>query len=123
MNVRAIKTRKLIPPQDDLWEVLEQSLPALEEETVVAISSKIVSIGEGRCVAKHDVPDKDTLVISEATLYIDRKDTPHNFLHTIARGLLAPTAGIDASNGADHYVLWPEDPARSAADLWRRLRK
>jgi hypothetical protein len=39
MNVRAIKTRKLIPPKDDLWEVLEQSLPPLEEETVVAISS------------------------------------------------------------------------------------
>ena len=123
MNVRAVKTRKLIPPQDDLWEVLERSLPALKEETVVAISSKIVSIGEGRCVPKDEVTDKDALVLREATLYVDRKDTPSNFLHTIARGLLAPTAGIDASNAADHYILWPEDPARSAAELWRRLRR
>ena len=123
MNVRAIKTRKLIPPQDDLWAVLEESLPPLDEEMVVAISSKIVSIGEGRCVPKDEVTDKDALVLREATLYIDRKDTPSNFMHTISRGLLAPTAGIDASNAADHFVLWPEDPARSAADLWRRLRR
>ena len=123
MNIRAIKTRKLIPPRDDLWEVLEQSLPALEEETVVAISSKIVSIGEGRCIPKEDVTDKDALVLREATLYIDRKDSPSNFMHTITHGLLAPTAGIDASNAADHYVLWPQDPARSAAELWRRLRR
>ena len=124
MNVRAIKTRKLIPPQDDLWEVLEQSLPALQEETVVAISSKIVSIGEGRCVPKDEVADKDVLIKREADRYLDRKHVPGGWvLHTITHGVFTPSAGIDSSNGADHFVLWPENPARSAAELWRRLRK
>src|SRR5688500_1674360 len=123
MNVRAIKTRKLIPPKDDLWEVLERSLPALEEETVVAISSKIVSIGEGRCVLASEVSDKDALITREADLYVDRRHMPGNFMHTIARGVLTPASGVDLSNGAGHYVLWPEDPYASARELWRRLRR
>jgi F420-0:gamma-glutamyl ligase len=124
MNVHAIRTRKLIPPKDDLWEVLEQSLPRLEEETVVAISSKIVSIGEGRCVPASEVMDKDELIVREADRYLDRKHVPGGWvLHTITRGVFTPSAGIDSSNGADHYVLWPEDPSRSAAELWRGLRR
>ena len=123
MNVRAIKTRKLIPPRDDLWAVLDESLPKLEEETVVVVSSKIVSIGEGRCVRMAEVSDKDALITREADLYLDRKHMPGHWMHTIARGVLAPAAGVDASNGDEHYVLWPEDPMRSAAELWRGLRR
>src|SRR5688572_16797909 len=123
MNVHAIKTRKLIPPKDDLWDVLEHSLPALEEETVVAISSKIVSIGEGRCVLASDVTDKDTLITREADLYVERRHMPGNWMHTVARGVLTPASGVDLSNGAGHYILWPEDPYRSARDLWRALRR
>ena len=123
MIVRAIKTRKLLPPKDDLWEVLERSLPRLEEDTVVAISSKIVSIGEGRCVPASEVTDKDALITHEADLYIERRHMPGNFMHTITRGVLTPASGVDLSNGAGHYVLWPEDPYGSAKELWRRLRK
>jgi dihydrofolate synthase / folylpolyglutamate synthase len=123
MNVHAIKTRKLIPPRDDLWEVLDASLPQLEEDTVVAISSKIVSIGEGRCVPAAQVTDKDALITREADLYVERDHMPGNFMHTIARGVLTPASGIDLSNGAGHYVLWPEDPYASARELWSRLRR
>jgi coenzyme F420-0:L-glutamate ligase len=124
MNVHAIKTRKLLPPKDDLWEVLEHSLPQLQEDTVVAISSKVVSIGEGRCVPAADVTDKDELIVREADRYLDRKHVPGGWvLHTITHGVFTPSAGIDSSNGADHYILWPEDPARSAAELWKGLRR
>jgi len=123
MNVHAIKTRKLLPPRDNLWEVLEQSLPRLQEESVVAISSKVVSIGEGRCVRIDEVTDKDALITQEADLYLERKHMPGAWMHTISRGVLAPAAGVDASNGDAHYVLWPKDPMRSAAHLWRTLRQ
>ncbi|MDR2412187.1 MAG: coenzyme F420-0:L-glutamate ligase, partial [Holosporales bacterium] len=31
-------------------------------------------------------------------------------------------AGIDVSNGQEHYVLWPENPHQAATVLWRHLR-
>lgn len=124
MNVQAIKTRKFLPPRDDLWQLLDQSLPSLQEESVVAVSSKIVSIGEGRCLPSEAVEDKDRLIMQEADRYLGREHVPGGWvLHTLKRNLLSPSAGIDASNGAGHYILWPCDPARSAAGIWQFLRR
>lgn len=124
MNVQAIKTRKFLPPQDDLWQLLDQSLPPLQEESVVVVSSKIVSIGEGRCIPFEAVPEKDRLIIQEADRYLGREHVPGGWvLHTLKRNLLSPSAGIDASNGAGHYILWPRDPLRSAVAIWRFLRR
>jgi F420-0:gamma-glutamyl ligase len=36
---------------------------------------------------------------------------------------MAGSSGIDESNGNEHYVLYPEDPFRSARQLRLRLRK
>ena len=123
VNVLAIPTRVFRPPRDDLQELLATSLPALAEEDVVAISSKIVSIGEGRCVPEGAVADKDALIRREAGRYLEREEVPGGYvMHTLTRGVLAPSAGIDASNAAGHYILWPGDPPRSARRIWRQLR-
>jgi coenzyme F420-0:L-glutamate ligase len=122
VNVRGVTTRVFRPPRDDLWDLLASSLPPLTEESIVAVASKVVSIGEGRCVPAEG-RDKDALIVREADRYLDREEVPGAYvLHTLTHGLLAPSAGIDASNAAGHYILWPRDPARSARRIWRFLR-
>ncbi len=47
----------------------------------------------------------------------------HGAQFTIAHGTLVPSAGIDESNGAGDYVLWPADPQASANRLRAHLRR
>jgi putative folate metabolism gamma-glutamate ligase len=124
VRVEAVRTRLMQPPRDDLWQVMAESLPPLAEGTVVAVSSKVVAIGEGRCLPMASVSHKDALIVREADQYLSRDAVPGGWvLHTLTHGLLAPSAGIDESNGNGHYVLWPQDPYRSAAAIWRWLRR
>lgn len=122
MIVKAIKTRKFLPPKDDLWNLLS-AIKSLKENSVVAVSSKVVSIGEGRCIPGDSV-DKDKIAISEADFYIPRKDSPNSqILNTIKNNLLVASSGIDESNGKDYYILWPKDPKKSAKEIWLFLKK
>lgn len=124
MIVSAIKTRPMNPPKDDLWEVLLSSFKSLQEGSVVAVTSKIVSIGEGRCIPVEDFPDKDELVVMETDKYLPRKATPGGLvMHTIKNDVFVASAGIDESNGNGYYTLWPENPQFSAKRIWEFLRK
>lgn len=89
------------------------------EGDIVVVSSKVVSIDEGRCVAKEDA-DKETLIRQEAELVIPR---PYwNRPLTVARHAFVSGAGIDESNGNGYYVLLPEDVFASAKRLWEAIR-
>ncbi len=123
MQIRAIKTDKVLP-HDSLEILLDKALPSLEEETIIAITSKIVSLCEGRIVNIADVPDKKQLVHQEADAYLDT-DIPSKYgiSLTIKNDLLIPTAGIDESNGQDIYILYPENIPQSAARIWDYLRR
>ena len=124
MNVTPIKTRAFLPPKDNLWELIETSIPTLKENTILAITSKIVSIGEGRCVPQERVKSKDELIIAEAEKYLPRELVPEKWvMHTLKNNLFVPTAGIDESNGAGYYILWPKNPTKSAHKIWKFLRE
>jgi F420-0:gamma-glutamyl ligase len=58
MKIIQIKTRKILPPKDNLEELLS-FVPKLDENSVVAISSKVISICEGSTKAIWD-PYKKT---------------------------------------------------------------
>lgn len=112
-----------MPPKDDLWDLISGSIHSLEENSVVVITSKIVSIGEGRCVKIKDT-DKDRLAEKEADYYLSRDLVPGKWLmHTLKNNLLIASAGIDKSNGQDYYILWPKNPQKSAEVIWKFLRK
>lgn len=122
MIVKAIKTRKFLPPKDDLQDLLD-AIKSLKENSVVAVTSKVVSIGEGRCVHFSEMT-KDELAIKEADKYIPRELAPGgHVLHTIKNNLMIVSSGVDESNGANHYILWPKDPYLSAKKIWEFLRK
>lgn len=122
MKVKAIKTRKFLPPKDDLWKLLKK-IKLLKENSVVVITSKVVAIGEGRCVPLKKAT-KDELAIKEADQYLPREKSPNGvILHTIKNNMLVASSGIDESNGADYFILWPKDPKKSAKKIREFLRK
>lgn len=120
MEYIAVPTRVLQPPQDDLFAVLDAALPPLQERDIVVVTSKVVSIHEGRCVPITGTK-KEALVAAEADLIIPRPywATPL----TITRNAFLGAAGIDESNGNGYYILLPEDAFVSAERIHSYLRK
>lgn len=124
MIVQTIKTRKFLPPKDDLWELLSKSIKFLKENSIVAVTSKVVSIGEGRCIPLEKFKNKDELIMKEADIYLPRKLAPHGLvMHTIKNNIFVASAGIDESNGNDYYILWPKNSQVSAKKIWKFLCK
>jgi len=114
MIVKSIKTKKVVAG-DDLFEILSSSLPKkLEDKSVIAISSKIVAVTEGRIVDEISEEHRDKLAITESELYLPRSANQYGYMITINRGVLLGSGGIDRSNGNGSMILWPKDPQKSA---------
>lgn len=122
MQITPIKTYKITIKDKDLFKILDKHLVKLEERSILAITSKIVSITERRLV-KMDGVDKDELIKQEAQFYLPRNENPYNVSLTITRNTLVATAGIDESNGNGYYILWPKDPQRTTNDVRRYLKR
>jgi dihydrofolate synthase / folylpolyglutamate synthase len=121
MTTIPIKTHKIIPKKDgDIFAILDKYLPALKEGSVVAITSKIVAICEGRFVKAGSV-NKDELIKQEAEYYLPPGE--NGFYLTIKYNLIIPSAGIDESNGNGYYILWPQDPQKTANEVREYLAK
>lgn len=124
MHITPIKTRVLMPPEDDLLAVLRSALPPLKEKSVLAITSKVVGIWQGRCVPKAKYPDKDELVKKEADRFLSRDFLPNRWvMHTLKNNLFIPSAGIDESNANGYYILWPREPMETAKKIWEWARE
>lgn len=119
MDFLPVKTRKFLPPKDDLFSLLDESLPALKEKDVVVISSKVVAIGQGRTVKARSMKQKLELIKQEADGYL--KEQVHGL--TLKGSALIPYAGIDRSNSNGYYVLWPKNPHLEAKKIWQYLRR
>lgn len=115
MEITPFRIETLVPPKDDLRAKILASDLMLNEHDVIALSTKVVAIDEGRCLPKEGT-DIDALVRAEADRYLERNETPGGFvMHTITNGMLMANAGIDPFAG--HYVLWPENPKKAAENL------
>lgn len=120
MQLIPVKTRILTPPQDDLFAVLTESLPTLQEKDVVLVSSKVVAINEGKTVPLADA-DKTKLIKEAAQMIIPR---PYwNSPLTVAHHTFLGAAGIDESNGDGHLILLPEDLFSSAKNIQQWLKE
>lgn len=119
MIFRPIKTRKFLPPKDDLYSLLDSYLPALKEKDILVITSKIVSIGQGRTVKITKATDRIALIKQEADAYLP--ENPSSL--AIKDHTLTPYAGIDRSNADEHYILWPKNPPSAAKAIWKYLRQ
>ncbi len=125
MKVKAIRTHK-IKIGDNLYQILDKYLPKLKEKDIIAITSKIVSICQGRVVKNDGKVDKKKLIRSEADYYFENELTRrHGITLTLKEkptSTLIASAGIDESNGNGYFILWPKDAFKTAAEIWLRLR-
>jgi dihydrofolate synthase / folylpolyglutamate synthase len=122
MKVETYKTHKISAADKDIGTILDSYLPALEERCVVAVTSKIVSICEGRIVPVQQ-GIKEGLIQQEADLFLPSEESKYHITLTVKGRSLIPSAGIDESNANGHYVLWPSDPQQSANSIRAHLRK
>ncbi|MGI6084048.1 MAG: coenzyme F420-0:L-glutamate ligase [Acetivibrionales bacterium] len=122
MKVTAVKTKLLEADKCALQEVLSESVDKLKERSIVAISSKVISLCEGNVLPLKDL-SKDELIEKEADSFIPRKYSKYGVYLTIKNGFLVPSAGIDESNTNGNYVMWPKNPQESANNCWKFLRE
>ena len=118
MQIQAIQTRPFLPPKDDIFKLIDQSISKLIEGDVLFITSKIIAIHQGLCKKIEDCPNKDDLIKKEADHFIDRSKCPGGYVVlTIKDGFLIPTSGIDESNSNGYYVLFPDDSSKIAKEI------
>lgn len=117
-----IKARKFLPPQDDLYELLD-GLPKLKNEDILVLTSKVVSIHQGRCIKKNKGDKKEKLAVKEAEYILSDKSLFEGKTLTIAGSTLSYSAGIDESNGNGYYVLRPLNLEKTAKEIWQYLKK
>ncbi len=124
MEYIPIKTRVVLPPRDDLFAVMDESLNDFASGDILVVTSKVVSIHYGRCIPIKSSPDKSELIRQEAhSAPVRHTVAGHEFSLTITHNTLLPSAGIDESNSNGYYTLLPEDPFAAAREIFSYLRE
>lgn len=122
LRVLPIETR-VFHAGENLAHFIVESIPRVlvKEGLVLAVTSKIVSLAEGRVIARDGV-DKKSLVEKESDLFLG--EIGFGCFLTIKSGHLIPSAGIDESNSEDGgYILYPVDAYASADRLRGDLKR
>lgn len=125
MQITAAKTHKITEKDTDILKILDEHLTndkglRIKDKSIIAVSSKIVSICEGRIVPISSTT-KDDLVEKEADLYLPRSSNKYDVMVSIKNGMFIASAGIDESNGNGNFILWPKNPQASANTIREHL--
>lgn len=122
MEILPIVTGLMIPPKDDLCEKIARADVVLQEYDVVAVSSKVVAIDEGRCTKKSESVGREVLAKREADAFIERAESPGG--HTLITRMGSAFVGFSGVDPlGEYYVLWPSEPQKSAERLLSWLKK
>jgi F420-0:gamma-glutamyl ligase len=115
-----IRTRLFTPPQDDIGAELHRNIPKLIDGDIVVITSKLVSIHQGRCMKQNGV-SKEQLAREWADYHIPAASSRHGISLSIIYGGLIATAGIDESNANGYLIMLPHDPSGFCATVRKEL--
>ncbi len=121
MKITPIKTKRVEAFSIGLTDFLASALKEVPEKSVVAITSKVVSLCEGNVLSPLEF-DRDDIIEREADRYLEKSGTYDVYL-TIKGNVLTPNSGVDESNAGGYLVLWPQDPQASAERIWRYIRE
>lgn len=116
-------------------DALREADLSLQNGDVLVISSKYISISQGRKITiskitespkagelgrKHHIkPEIAEAILRESDQTLG--GTP-GFVLTVSDGVIAPNAGIDRSSaGADSIILYPQNPHRTAEQIRRKI--
>lgn len=118
MIVKAIKT-SIFKRGDSLDDFIVRHIPRLGEGSVVAITSKIVALAEGRVFDATNEKNKIKLIKKESDFVIKTK---YCWL-TIKDGQVMASAGIDESNANGKLILLPKDSYKTAGNIRKFLQR
>lgn len=121
MIITPIKTPVVFPQKTSLFTLLDASLKKFPERSILVITSKIISLCEGRIISLEE--DKEKLLQQEADYYLPKKFRRFGASGTITHSAFIGAAGIDESNAFGHYVLLPKDSQKTASEVYRYLKK
>ena len=118
MKVAPIRTR-VFKESEDLVQFIVAHIPTLGEGSVLAVTSKIVALSEGRTAIIESDEERGQLIRAESELAIPTK---YVWL-TVKDGMVMASAGIDESNANGKLILLPKDSFKTARFLRNKLRQ
>lgn len=117
MQITPIKTR-VFHPNENLFDFIIEHISPLESGSILVITSKIVSLSEGRIKKFTSKDEKENIIKDESDFAMK---TEYVWL-TIKDKMLMATAGIDESNAAEgSLILLPKDSFQAAIDIREKL--
>ena len=122
MKITAVKTNPITANSVTLLQLLDKYLNLMPEKSVLALTSKVVSLCEGRAIPSNKVHKID-LVKQESQYYLPSQMSKYGFNFTITNDTFIPGSGIDESNTDGNYVLWPADVQKTANQVRAYLKK
>lgn len=138
MILKGIKTR-IVKAGDDIVEVILEGIKhadiELKDYDILAVSSKVVALSEGRIVSLEEVrPSEEALKLAEqcklppefVEIVLKEADEIYGGVNgvvlTLKNGVLQANAGVDRSNAPPGYaILLPENPSESARIIRKRI--
>lgn len=120
MHIKSIKTHKILE-NETLESIIDKYIGGLNEGDILAITSKIVSLCQGRIINKSSI-SKHELIMKEADQIVRDGKNSYDIYLTIKDNILIPSAGIDESNSNDTYILYPKNVQSVAISVWQYLK-
>ncbi|MEK9174289.1 MAG: coenzyme F420-0:L-glutamate ligase [Patescibacteria group bacterium] len=120
MIVTPLKTERVGISQFSLETFLDANLQNFTENSILAITSKVIALCEGSVAPLSE--DKELLLQKHSDYYLPEKFRQHNSC-TITHHAFIGSAGIDESNADGHYVFLPKDAQASARLIQNYLLK
>lgn len=118
MKIFPVRTR-IFKENDDLFSFVTKHIRKLKEGSVIAITSKIAALSEGRVALAAGKGQKAEIIRKESDVAVKTK---YVWL-TMKSGMLLANAGLDESNADGKLILLPKDSFKIAAILRKRLMK
>ncbi|MBI2631143.1 coenzyme F420-0:L-glutamate ligase [Candidatus Nomurabacteria bacterium] len=122
MNIKVLKT-KIFKEGEDLISFLFSCFKKIPENSIIVITSKVVSLSQKRIVAidpKISYKEfRDNLIRDESDLAVR---TASSWL-TIKDGMAMSSAGVDESNANGKIILLPKNSFKTAEKIRQALKK
>lgn len=118
MKISGIQS-PLLKVGEDIFPVLQGCLPILQEQSILCVSSKVVSLSQRRIAHISSQEDFRSLIEKESDDILFQQG---DFFLTEKEEILLPNAGIDESNTEKgSVVLFPLQGQRYAEELRQKL--
>lgn len=115
MRIKAYKTG-IFKENGDLPAFIKKYLPSLKEGGIIAVSSKVAGLWEGRTA---DLALKEKIIKESSDFYLETSLC----YFTVKNGMVMTNAGVDESNIKGRLSLLPEDPYKTASRLRAALKE